>query len=77
MLCIKYDSFKLSLQLYCRYMKGSDISKEIMHRLSLSIRDSCKFIEIKLFYIHEHFDTLDVEGLNYLMDVLILVVGRS
>ena len=74
--CIKYDSFKLALQLYFKYLRAQDINKDIMYRLTLSIRESCTFLEIKLFFIHENFDELGVEAMNFLIDVLLQVVKR-
>jgi len=74
--CIRNDSFKMGLQLYCRYLRNQDITLEIMHRLTMSIRDSTKFLEIKLFFIHQHFEILDVESLNKLIDVLLIVMRR-
>ena len=74
--CIRHDSFKLGLQLYCRFLKGPDITPEVMHRLTQSIKDSPKYLEIKLFFIHEHFSLLDVEAMNLLIDTVMGVLKR-
>ena len=74
--CIKYDAFKLGLQLYCRFMKSWDMTPDMLYRLTISIRDSCKFLEIKLFFIHQHFEILDVKAMNFLIEVLLLVFRR-
>mmetsp|Transcript_41399 Transcript_41399/g.63111 ORF Transcript_41399/g.63111 Transcript_41399/m.63111 type:complete len:329 (+) Transcript_41399:1432-2418(+) len=76
-ICIRHDAFKLGFQLYCRFLKGPDINRAILRTLTISLRDSIKFMEIKLFFIHEHFDTFDVEGLSKLVDILLLTLKRT
>jgi len=34
-----------------------------------TIKDSVQYHEMKLFLVHEHFDTLTIEQMNYLVDV--------
>lgn len=75
--CIKHDSFKLAFQIYCRYIKPTDITQEIINKIMNSLKDSVKFHEIKMFFIHEHFDVMDVEQLNQLVEIFLLVFKRS
>ena len=60
MTCIKNDSFKIGMQIYLRHMSTNDISPKILELIIFSIRDSCSLHEIKLFFIHEHFDALSI-----------------
>lgn len=41
----------------------------MMDILMATIKDSVKFHEMKLFLIHEHFDTLSIEQMNLLVDI--------
>lgn len=59
-ICIRYDSFKIALQIYLRFLTSNDITPKIMDLLIISLRDSVKFHEMKLFYMHEHFDILSI-----------------
>jgi len=60
MTCIKNDSLKIGIQIYLRYMSTNDVSPKIMELFIYSIRDSCSMHEMKLFFIHEHFDVLSI-----------------
>jgi len=60
MTCIKNDSFKIGMQIYLRHMGTNDISPKILELIIYSIRDSCSLHEMKLFFIHEHFDGLSI-----------------
>ena len=64
MTCIKNDSLKIGIQIYLRYMGTNDINSKIMELFILSIRDSCSIHEMKLFFIHEHFDVLSIFQMN-------------
>jgi len=75
--CIRHDSFKLGYQLYCRNLAGPDITGEIMRKINQSLRDTMKFTEFKLFFVHEHFSVFDVEGLSSLIDTLLIVLNRT
>lgn len=59
-ICIKNDSLKIANQIYLRFLTSQDITPKIMDLFILSLRDSVKFHEMKLFYIHEHFDVLSI-----------------
>ena len=48
-----------------------------MELIILSLRDSCKFHEMKLFYIHEHFDLLSIEQMNQLVDIYMEILHRK
>mmetsp|Transcript_12392 Transcript_12392/g.19336 ORF Transcript_12392/g.19336 Transcript_12392/m.19336 type:complete len:84 (+) Transcript_12392:3297-3548(+) len=53
------------------------MDERIMNILSQSIRESIKFHEMKLFFLHEHFDTLSISQLNKLIDVYQEVLSRK
>ena len=55
---------KIGIQIYLRYLSTNDIDKKIMELIIFSIRDSCKLHEMKLFFIHEHFDVLSIFQMN-------------
>jgi hypothetical protein len=40
-----------------------------MDILMATIKDSTLFHEMKLFFIHEHFDSLSIEQMNLLVDI--------
>ena len=42
-----------------------------------SIKDSTIFLEMKLFYIHEHFDILSILQMNNLIDTFMEVLHRK
>jgi hypothetical protein len=48
-----------------------------MNKLMESLKTTTKFHEIKLFFIHEHFDVMSVEQLNQLVDIFILMYKRT
>jgi len=52
------------------------MTPEIMQKVITCTKESVKFLEIKLFFLHEHFDVLDVEAMNRLLDVFIEVFQR-
>ena len=70
--CIKNDSFLIALQIYLRHLKT--LSLNVIRALISSIRNSSKFFEIKLFFIHEHFRVMKVEEMNRLIDTLLIVL---
>ena len=41
------------------------------------IKDSTIFLEMKLFYIHEHFDILSIRQMNDLIDTFMEVLHRK
>ena len=46
-----------------------DMNEKMMDIIMVSIKDTILYHEIKLFYIHEHFDTLSIEQMNFLVDI--------
>jgi len=42
-----------------------------------SIRESVKYHEMKLFFIHQHFSTLNVQQMNDLVDIYQEILGRK
>jgi len=71
---LKNDSFKIAMLIYSLYMSASDIDCKIIDILLNSIRESTKSHEMKLFYLHEHFDVLSVFQMNQLLDIYDQVV---
>lgn len=54
------DSFKIAINLYLKYITKRDIDRNVMDAFIISLRKSVEFHEIKLFFIHEHFDKLNI-----------------
>jgi hypothetical protein len=67
-IAIKSDSFKVALQIYLRYLTNNDMDARMMDILIHTLKDSLQFHEIKLFFIHEHFDVYSIASLNLLID---------
>ena len=65
------------MQIYLRFLTNFDITPKIMEILILSLRDSCKFHEMKLFLLHEHFDLLSIEQMNQLVDIYREILHRK
>ena len=65
------------MQIYLRFLTNFDITPKIMEIIILSLRDSCKFHEMKLFLIHEHFDLLSIEQMNQLVDIYMEILHRK
>lgn len=49
----------------------------MMDIIMASIRDSVKFHEIKLFFIHEHFKILSIYQLNQIVDIYQMILTRN
>jgi hypothetical protein len=47
----------------------TDIDERLMDILMATIKDSTLYHELKLFFIHEHFDNLSIEQMNLLVDI--------
>jgi hypothetical protein len=61
-ICLKNDSFQIAILLYTLYLEPSiDIDERMMDILMLTLKDSNKFHECKLFFLHEHFDVLSIK----------------
>ena len=63
--------------MYLTHIPHSDIDNQMVRRMIDSMKESCRFFEIKLFFIHTHFDLMDIGLLNYLVDTLQLVFFRT
>jgi len=48
---------------------AEDIDLKMMDILMGTIKESVKFHEMKLFYLHEHFDVMSIAQLNNLIDI--------
>ena len=45
------------------------MNEKMLDILMSTIKDSVKFHEMKLFFLHEHFNTLSIGQMNYLVDI--------
>ena len=60
-----------------RFLTAIDISTKITEIFIMSLRDSVKYHEIKLFFIHEHFDVLTISQMNQLVDIYMEILHRK
>ena len=77
MICIKEDAMKIGIHIYLRYLKTRDINQKIMDLLILSLRDSTNLHEMKMFFIHEHFDVMSIQQMNKLVDTYMEILNRT
>lgn len=75
--CLRNDSFKIAFQIYLRYLGPADFNAKIMDILILSLRDSVKYHEFKIFFILEYFDILSVYQMNLLVDIYMEILHRK
>mmetsp|Transcript_20868 Transcript_20868/g.32209 ORF Transcript_20868/g.32209 Transcript_20868/m.32209 type:complete len:167 (+) Transcript_20868:1327-1827(+) len=68
-ICIKNDALKIGFNIYLRFMDSSDITRKIMDIFINSLKRSLEFHEVKLFFIHQHFDLLSILQMNDLVDL--------
>ena len=69
-ICVKNDSFKIGMIIYLLFLKPSeDMDQAMLNIIMTSLKESVYFHEIKLFFIHEHFDELSIGQLNSLVDI--------
>lgn len=69
-ICVKNDSFKIGMLIYLLYLQPNvDIDQPLMNIIMSSLKESVYFHEIKLFFVHEHFDVLSISQLNNLIDI--------
>jgi len=69
-LCLKSDSLKIGILIYTLYLDPvKDIDGKMMDIIMTTIKESVYYHEIKLFFIHEHFDVMSVQQLNQLIDI--------
>ena len=52
MIALSNDAMKVAMQIYLRYLTAFDINNTIMDILINSIKDSTRYHEMKLFFIH-------------------------
>lgn len=77
-LCIRNDSFQIAILIYTLYLSPqTDIDSRIMDILLQSIRESIKFHELKLFFLHTHFEVLSVAQMNTLVDIYQDILHRK
>jgi len=77
-LCIRNDSFKIAVLIYVLYLNPQvDIDNRILDIIMQSLKESICFHEIKLFFLHEHFDLLTVSQMNQLVDIYQDILSRK
>lgn len=76
-ICLRNDSFKIAILIYMNYISAADMDSKMMEVILQSIKDSTKSHEIKLFFIHQHFDVLTVFQMNQLLDIYQSVLHTS
>ena len=54
--------------------KKSSIDNKMMNVVMQSIHESPLFHELKLFFIHQHFDSLTIKQMNTLLDTYMEVI---
>ena len=60
-IALKNDSFKIAMIIYLVFLNhATDIDHKMMEILLQIVRESPRFHEIKLFFIHEHFNLLTI-----------------
>ena len=67
-ICVRHDSFKIAIHIYLRYMDSKDVDRKLMDVFIQSLRNTTEFHEIKMFFIHQHFDLLTIMQMNDLVD---------
>jgi len=77
MIALSNDAMKVATQIYLRYLTSFDINNTIMDILINSLKDSTRYHEMKLFYIHQHFDILTISQMNNLVDIYMEILYRS
>ena len=76
--CIKNDSFKIAILIYTCYLNPQiDIDERMLDIIMASIKDSVKFHEAKLFFLHEHFNSLTIQQMNNLVDIYQEILTRK
>jgi len=61
---------KIALEIYLNHMSSTDVNPVIIDLFIDVLRGSPRFHEVKLFFLLNHIDNMDVEQLNRLVDVL-------
>ena len=60
-ICLRNDSIRIAMLIYTLYLDPQvDMNQKMMDIVMQSIRDSQYFHEFKLFFLHQHFDTLSI-----------------
>ena len=76
-ICIRNDSFKIAMLIYTLYLDvNSDMDEKMLDIIMASIKDSIRYHEMKLFFIHQHFNSLTVSQMNELVDIYQEILRR-
>ena len=69
-ICIRSDSFKIGMLIYTLYLDlQKDVDSKLLDIILATIKDSTLYHEMKLFLVHEHFDSFTIEQMNLLVEV--------
>lgn len=69
-ICIRNDSFQIAMVIYLNYINVNEVMNEKMvNQIITSLKDSPRFHEFKLYFIHEVFDKLNVIQMNRILDI--------
>lgn len=60
-----------------RFLNNADLDSRIMEIFILTLKDSLKFHEVKMFFIHEHFDKYTIAQLNMLVDTFMAILNSK
>lgn len=77
MICLRNDSYKVAMQIYLRFLTAQDITSKVMDAVIETLSTSIMFHEMKLFFIHEHFDVLTIQQMNTLVESYMSLVHRK
>mmetsp|Transcript_31434 Transcript_31434/g.48055 ORF Transcript_31434/g.48055 Transcript_31434/m.48055 type:complete len:90 (-) Transcript_31434:2864-3133(-) len=59
-ICLRHDSFKIGMLLYLKYLDAKDMDQKVMDIVMTSLRESTNFHELKLFFLHQHFELMSI-----------------
>mmetsp|Transcript_30406 Transcript_30406/g.46575 ORF Transcript_30406/g.46575 Transcript_30406/m.46575 type:complete len:238 (+) Transcript_30406:117-830(+) len=60
-ICLKNDSFKIAMLIYTAYLPSADMNEVMMDIIIQTIKESPKFMEMKIFLLLQHLDVLTIE----------------
>lgn len=78
--CLRNDSFKIAMIIYMQYLdRAKEIDSKMLDIVMNTIKQSVRFHEIKLFFIHEHFDELSIRQMDDLVTIYteLLVINKD
>lgn len=68
--CLRNDSFKIAMIIYMLYLdRDIEMDQKMLDIVMSTIKQSVRFHEMKLFFIHEHFDILSIKQMDDLVTI--------